>query len=276
MVLQVKVCRKGKACGRACIRKKNANGKRTRCNKPMYPYVVNYFPGINRPGIRPQAPPTGSHVINLNIHIIHGCKVTTPVCKATSHVTCADIEEFIIPLINDFYIPTGIFFKIKRCQKTRAEQNKLTYQFDDDMRIVERLFDQTPLYDKGSINIFFVPIIPENAHGYQVTQNNSFIVMSESDPNNCREEPRTRMATTLAHEIGHDLGLSIGNEDHHPDPNNLMYGNSPADGGPGGHDLDANQINRLKRNAKLKYPTANRRSQLILLPKDSNAKVYKN
>ena len=264
-----KTCRKGKACGRTCVKKKRADGKRTKCTKPRSPYVVNYTP--SRPGskpkptkdpARPQAPPKGSHIISLSINLISGSSVTGDRCTATSRMSCGDVTQFIIPLVNDIYNKAGIFFQVKRCAKVRADEKKL--KLNNSVRSVEKLFDRSRVYDTAALNVFMVPLISQGSHGYQLNCANSFIVMAESDPSTCAEENRLRFANTLAHEIGHDLGLSIHPKKHHPDPNNLMYAYSPADGGAGGSALTRLQIKTLRATAKKKYPMRPRvRGKLI-------------
>ena len=150
-------------------------------------------------------------------------------------MSCNDIEQFIVPTLNDIYNPARIVFQLKHCALTLAEDYRgmcltiTTYR-------KSKNFSTAPLYDPQALNIFIVPVISDGTNGYQVRCADSYIVMAETHPYNCTKRTRSKFSTILAHEIGHDFGLNP----HHNDNDNLMFPYRPT-----GRALTQIQVRRM-------------------------------
>lgn len=226
--MPAKKCRKGKACGKTCIKKAYT------CTKNPQPlFAVDTM-----------------HVIKLSVNLISGFEVDTGACTAGSRISCADIENYIVPMINDIYNETGVLFAVKHCAITPAE-DQLDNPYDaSDLRKIEELFDLHPFHDSGSLNIFVVPLCSGGTLAYQLeARGGSFIVMGENHPITCAPMTRKNFAETLAHEIGHDLGVRR----HHTEPTNLMYWADHP-----GTELTVRQRSTILETAKYKYPIRGR------------------
>ena len=262
----VKTCRKGKACGRTCIKRRKQDGTATRCTKPPSPYVVNYADQQADDTARDQLPPEGSHVIKVNINIMTGVPVTTADCnEVVSNITCGDLTGYVMPLVNDIFNIAGVFFDVVTCDLVEAD--KPDWEVPGDYPQIEDLFRKKPLNVRGEINIYIVPTIGFSVLGFQNdTANGSYIVLSETHPSDCQRINRTRLGNTLAHEIGHDLGLAL--HRHHSNPNNLMHATDE-----GGEELVPSQIRTIQQVARRKFPMRTRNTTKIKRPVKDLGKV---
>lgn len=220
-------------------------------------FAVKYKTGSQR-GNKPREhqPPKGSHTVNLSIKIIDGPKFSSPECtNEKTTITCPDIKDFILPMLNDIYNGTGIFFKIKQCSKLKTKAKDVYLEeknSEPDYSTIESLFSERKLYDPSCINIYLVPIIGAKTNAYHFQGRNPFIVMAESKPDHCTKWDRTNFTSILAHEIGHRLGTS-----HSDNPNELMYPFAPM-----GTKIPPTQASIMLKKAKSVYPSR-KKSQKI-------------
>ena len=176
------------------------------------------------------------HKVYLSINIIRGeIKHGRNVAKST--VSCRDVTEGMVGIINDIFSPSGIKFVVKNC-KSHAQDVVRSSVYTDDVRDVEQLFDKKRLFIKDAVNIFLVPIVGDETNGYQFGTRESFIVQGINNPIEWKPYNKIELAKLLAHEIGHDLGL----KQHTGDEGNLMYSYGP---GPTG--LDKAQIKKMRK-----------------------------
>lgn len=235
-------CLKGKPCGKTCVKRVYKCGGRPVYNRVGVPPSVSNTP----PQVVPYIPSPDAHVVDLSINLISGYVVETGTCSAESKITCDDIRQYVVPILNYIYRDTGVGFTVNHCAVTPAEEQTGNPYDVDDVRKIEELFELQPFYDSSSMNIFVVPLCAGDVLAYQLeSDDGTFIVMGENDPETCRPLTKMQFAETLAHEIGHDLGLL----NHHPDVTNLMYWSDSS-----GVQLTSRQNKKVLQTALSKYP----------------------
>lgn len=235
-------CSKGKPCGNTCIKKSYECGKRPLYNRVGIQPVASNLP----PRVVPYIPSPDAHIVDLSINLISGYVVETGGCSARSTITCGDIEQYVVPILNYIYRETGVGFVLSHCAVTPAEEQVENPYDVDDVRKIEELFELQPFYDSSSMNIFVVPLCAGDVLAYQLeSDDGTFIVMGENDPETCKPLTKMQFTETLAHEIGHDLGLLK----HNPDVTNLMYWSDDS-----GVVLTPRQGRKVLETALDKYP----------------------
>jgi hypothetical protein len=180
--------------------------------------------------------------VYLSINIIKS-EIKSGKNTAKTKFTCQELTGDILDIINNIYKPANINFVIKSCKAVPAEP-QATNVYTQDVRDVERLFNNKKLFIRDAVNIFMVPIVSDETNGYQFGTRESFIVQGEYNPVLWRPNTKIELAQLLAHEIGHDLGL----KKHEGEQNNLMYYI-----GPGPTNLEADQIKKLRSNIANKF-----------------------
>lgn len=139
------------------------------------------------------------------------------------------IDNFVIPYMNRIWKPAGVQFTTRRAVHVQERENVSPTE-----RVDERNFDRYALRDTGAhFNIFVVPFISSGLAGYASLRStpgymdrDAYIVMAENRQDG---EPWNlgRFANTLAHEVGHILGLM-----HVTERGNLMYESNAHDDDP--------------------------------------------
>lgn len=201
-------------------------------------------------------PPPGYVTVDASIYIIDtelrfGDKVVR------TKLDCKTMTRQIMGIVNDILSPAKVRINVKRCQTIPPSENSGGYAAED-MFAVETMFDKERLMDPDAIDIFVVPLIPNNIMGYAVNPEmgaaTSYIVMSEYDPS-WKKYNNTTFASTLAHEICHDLGILK----HSSGPSDLMAATATP-----GTLLTASQRKTIFEWAKKKYGAAvkNRMSRM--------------
>jgi len=180
--------------------------------------------------------------VYLSINIIKS-EIKAGKNTARTKFTCQDLSGDILDIINNIYKPANINFVIKSCRAVPGEP-QATKVYTEDVRDVEKLFNNKKLFIRDAVNIFMVPIVSDETNGYQFGTRESFIVQGEYNPVLWRPNTKIELAQLLAHEIGHDLGL----KKHEEERNNLMYYI-----GPGPTNIDADQIRKLRANIANKF-----------------------
>lgn len=142
-----------------------------------------------------------------------------------SKITCPIFANFIVPEINRLWAPAGIQFYLKRCVEYIPE-NKPHWShnaYGQSESALDRRFLTDPNSD---INLFIVTVATYDNHrptlGYACGNDDGakYIVVGEKHLDRNTIYPLKRFSNTLAHEIGHFLGL-----DHNTRRNFLMYAN---------------------------------------------------
>lgn len=186
-------------------------------------------PGVLFPTPAPALP---CRELDMSVNLIQG---------RGSHLTCALLHAWVLPYINRVWSKAGIYIHMKACRVEKVATPPLVIPGinpDDE----ELLFNRRVLTDlKAHINVFIVPrmtdrtLIQTQVTGYTLKigegpnyDGQAYIVMAELVPERVN---LFRFANTLAHEIGHLLGL-----DHNTtNPGYLMtaYTGSRHDPAPG-------------------------------------------
>lgn len=130
-------------------------------------------------------------------------------------MTCYLVITKFLPYINRVYATAGLRFWLKSCKSVNAIDNEEG----------ESKFDRRSLTDQSALNVF---IISKGEMGYtsMYSDGRGYIMLSEMDVDSVRWN-LGRLANTLAHEIGHILGL-----EHNPRRGFLMYPVSDSNEGP--------------------------------------------
>lgn len=137
---------------------------------------------------------------------------------AWSWMTCEHLRK-VVSLVNNIWQPANIHFHIKTCTSRLGRcipaQNIL-----NEKENVELLFDKWRFPRDSNLTVFLVPVIANDVLGYTRVRSNPIIVMAVNRLQDVGiiQEDVSDFALTLAHEIGHALGL-----DHVNEEGNLMY-----------------------------------------------------
>lgn len=163
--------------------------------------------------------------MSINNKIISLGMVVNFIVGGGSYLDCYLLDHVIIPYVNDVWSVAGIKIYRKKCSRRLEIKKKGGYVYHEE----ELLFDRRVLTDPSvPINVFVVSKSNSGVHGYTTTRENGiyhqgFIVMMEFQENDTLN--LDRFSNTLAHEIGHLLGLV-----HNDRPGYLMYPDVLGDG----------------------------------------------
>lgn len=161
--------------------------------------------------------------ININLSV-------TVTMISTRRLTCQIMRNDILTYVNNVWSAAGISIYVKSCNSIIGQDGI----GDPNANWPERNFDRKALTDPSSqINLFVVHEVEEGNSGYTIRQlegndeyyGASYMVIGEGT--RTVDWGVARIANTLAHEIGHVLGL-----EHHNTPNHLMNTHAASDADP--------------------------------------------
>lgn len=136
----------------------------------------------------------------------------------------------LLALVSGIWKQAAIKFVLQRYSEYEVKRPRLLDP-EEPYSSYERMLSPYERIDKNAkINVFLVPYVSQQVLGTTVmwgpmgVGRQSYIILSENNPFDLRQEPIEYLAQTTAHEFGHALGL-----EHHPSPTHLMYERSVND-----------------------------------------------
>ena len=215
----------------------------------------------------------GANIISVPIrfHIVTGMDMNKEGLRMDSWVTSQDIKHTIVPEVNRIWRNSDISFDIESIHDNPANQHARKASLiqaivnakrdqngkSDAKRIknLNQLIDWTR-HDRDFINVYFVPYLGEKSQGNAKRKKRRVFVAQWSDKARGATKPekfqliearpfkKGSLSRTLAHELGHILGLKHPNKDTQSEFNLLMGGKKA------GYKIRAKEIKTARGHAK--------------------------
>lgn len=212
----------------------------------------------------------------LRFHVIDQLVMQKDNLKMGSWVSEQDIRNTLMPEVNRIWKPADIKFRVDHIMRSNAIDHRNKSRIIDyvvnarrnregksdpkRIRKLAKLIDWT-LHDADVINIYLVPYLGETSQGNTRRSKNQVLIGQWTDkPSGGRQPPQRfqlvepgtfkdgSMGRTIAHEIGHVLGLK------HPDKATQSEFKLLMGGRNAGYRLTTAQVTKARRQAKVKFP----------------------
>lgn len=194
--------------------------------------------------------------VPVRLHLVTGLIVPKGEQALAGWVTPADLENTVMPEVNRIWRPAGIEFVVEQVVSAAGAQPANRAELlgriaaarrnedgHPDFRIV-RLYEELLDFSaesRSAVNVHLVPYLGETYQGVAMPRRRRVLVGEWSDKASGARQPPRRvnlaeeepfregsLGRTLAHELGHIVGLKHPSRDRLPGPDRLMGGGRPG------------------------------------------------